>query len=431
MLNRRANERPSLIPRASRQRRETMLMSKDAFKHLLVKHCQREIRDGRDFCLVGLHVLEYEQVASQSPQAADQLLRLVEDICLRSQREKDRLCRLDSGHFILILPDNDKTTAEKTLERLAGTLAGAKTHYHQKPLRASTTFQIAHSKDLGANIESLLSAVGCCLTDRGEIALSQISIAALMRPNSNNFEIWLDRYKNLRLFSEDSLVVDGHTIVTTRYKAFDSWSHKESELKKFCLSGNICKTDTVEKITKRTRVLEELDHKNIIATTDFQFENESTLYLATPSIAYPTLADYLQTKELDGETLLDWFYQLLNLLIYLQSLVPPIVPSPLTEESLLVGDDDLLLLHNFEANYLFACLPHGEQSTSNTDLNYQKIIVSIGQLLGNLTERYTLRPQLNIAPLLSKLKEPLPKELNSAYKVRAALKPFEVHSKAN
>lgn len=421
MLNRRANEKPSLLPRASRQRRETMLMSRESFKHLLLKYCQREIRDGRDFCLAGLSVLEYEQVFQASEQAADQLLRLVEDICLRSQREKDRLCRLSSGIFILILPDTDKEAAQNTLDRLAGTLAGAKTHYHQKPLKASTTFRVAHSKDLGANIESLLNAVGCCLDERGTIDLLHCQKTSELPPtDSATFEIWCRRYEEIVSIETQTLNIHGHEVTKTTHNAVDGWSKEKLRLDKFAFAHTETKADTLDKITKRMRVLEDLDHPSINAAKDFQFENSETLWIAKSLLSYPSLKMYIQKATITEEIILDWCHQLLNLIIYLQSLVPPVVPPLFNNENLLVGQDNQLILSNHEANYLFACLNHGEQNSSNTDVNYQAVIVSLGKLMLSLANG----KETKIANLLKKLNDPLPKELNTAYKVRQALKPY-------
>lgn len=423
MLNRRANERPPLIPRASRQRRETMIVHREAFKHLLSKYCQREIRDGRDFCLVRLNVLEYEQVFQTSEQAADQLLRLVEDICLRSQREKDRLCRLDSGNFILILPDTDKDLAEKTLERLAGTLAGAKTHYHQKTLKASTIFRIAHSKDLGANIESLLNAIGCCLDETGNIDLLEVTCNELPQSDTFAFENWIRRYKKGDTVNQEVLKVKGVDIATTTYEAIDSWANAEVYLDKFVFDVTI-NADTLDKIVKRTRVLQELDHPALLSTIDFQV-TDNELWHAKPPILHESLKTYADKNKITELQIIDWCHQLLNLLIYLQSLVPPVIPTLFTKDNLFVGDEEQLILTNFEANYVFACLNIGEQNSSNTDLDYQAVIVSLGRLMLNLLGDKDTK----IESLLNRLKNPLPKELNSAYKVRQALKPFESYGR--
>lgn len=420
MLNRRANERPSLIPSASRQRRETMIMAKEAFKHLLLKYCQREIRDGRDFCVAALHVLEFEQVATANEQAGDQLLRLVEDISLRSQREKDRLCRLGQGNFILMLPDTDKASAESALDRLAATLSGAKTHYHQKPLRASTTFRIAHSKDHGSNIESLLSALGLCLDDSGDIGLLKATQLEAPVTNFDNFAIWQKRYKNTSQLSEETLNIRANKILKTDYSAQDTWSHEEKLLSKFQFPG-VYRSDIAEKIIKRTRILEELNHPGLITTQDFQFEDTQTLWITKPKNCYMSLENYVSKSNFD-DILLDWSHQLLNILIYLQTLIPPIVPPPFSLQNLVVGTDNHLILNNFEADYLFACLPDGEQQSSNSDLNSQAI-VSLGQLFMNL------KPEARLTTLFQKLQNPLPKELDSPYKVRAALKPFEGYGK--
>jgi len=399
-----------------------MLMSKEAFKHLLLKYCQREARDGRDFCLAGLNVLEYQQVQELSEQAAQQLLRLVEDICLRSQREKDRLCRVGLGTFILILPDTDKKAAELTLERLVGTLSGAKTHYHQRPIRASTTFRIAHSKDLGANIEALLASIGLTLNEAGTIDLSKTGVTAT-KTSSDNFAIWLTRYKNVSSIGQECFDIGNHKIQATNFTAQDAWSNSQVLLRKFEFENDSIQ-DTLDKIIKRTRTLEELDHPSLIATKDFQLENENTLWLARHAVTHLPLKDYSRNK-IGEETITNWCYQLLNLIVYLQSLIPPVVPPLFSQENLLVNENQHLLLTNFEAGYLFACLANGEQITSNTDLDYQAVIVSIAQLMKDLIDSSSMaEPKIN--SLFEKLKSPLPKDLGTAYKVRAALKPFEV-----
>lgn len=420
MLNRRANERPGLIQRANRQRQETMLLTREAFRHLLLKYCQREIRHGQDFCLAGLNVLEYEQVQEIDEQAADQLMRLVQDICLRSQREKDRLCRLSGGNFVLILPDTDKHSAEKSLERLASTLAGAKTHYHQKPLKASCTFHIAHSKELGANIEALLNAIGFGLDETGDISLSHAGLKSHASTDSGNFDLWFKRYKDPAKLSEKQLQINGNNIATTDYRAVDQWSNSDVLLRQCEFVDSSSKSDTVDKITKRACILEELDHPGIVATTDFQFENDKCLWLAREALSHPSLKTYIESNKIDHELALDWCHQLLNLVIYLQSLVPPIVPALFNTENLLVNDAGHLVLVNFEANYLFACLAHGAQS-SNTDLNYQAIIVNIGQLISEILND----DESKLKSLLQRLKQPLPKEFDTAYKLRALLKPIE------
>lgn len=418
MLNRRANDRQRLIQRASRQRRETILVTREAFKHLLLKYCQREIRHGQDFCLAALNVLEFEQVLEINEQAADQLMRLVQDICLRSQREKDRLCRLSGGSFVLILPDIGKDSAEKTLDRLAATLAGAKTHYHQKPLKASCTFRVAHSKDLGSNIEALLDTIGLCLDETGDISLSYVGQSSHASTDSGNFAIWLKRYKDLAKLTVGELQIQGNAIAITDYKAVDQWSNSEVLFRQYQFVDSTGNSDTVDKIIKRACILGQLDHPGIVATSDFQMENDQSLWIARPKLSHPSLKTYIETNQIDSPVVLDWCHQLLNLVIYLQSLAPPIVPGLFNRENLLVSKTGQLLLFDFEANYLFACLGHGEQSSSNTDLNYQAIIVSIGQLISELLTNNDSQ----LKPILQKLQQPLPKEFNSAYKLRALLK---------
>lgn len=417
------------------------LIAPDAVGSLVLKHSQRFCKDGRPFSVASLDILEYEQVANVlGAAAADQLDRLGKLVCTNSLRGSDRVCFFEPGHTLILLPDTDAISARLVLERITHSIASARLQYKNKPLRASGAFQVAscditasESEILVPDSEALLESVGYKFDTLGSLYNTQLSSMRLFtkkqRPFSGSFSVWSDRYVNIQSVKTETPIVQNQLpsgVVYIRAAALDQWqASRQVNLKMFELADRNAKfaPDSLGLVARRARVLQQIDHPGVTKLLDFHSYEDRSLYLVENQVIGTRLKDVRATLE----TVLNWCLQLCNTLIYLQGLMPPLIPPPLQMENFMVSPDSQLILMDYEVPYLLSPLMLVGDSQEVVDPAHLSAPHNKFGMENLLTFIYDLISKSEHSQAFYGLMDgtdpdKLPEKLNSIFKIRAELR---------
>jgi hypothetical protein len=403
-----------------------------------MKYIRRQARYGRSFCLTVVEILEYEQVKKvYGPQAAQQLHRLGQDVCARYMRAADRMCGDYRGRYLMLLPDTQPDEAARALERLVQLISSAKTHYHHKQLRASCSFRIVDSRQFGSDPEVLLGALGFKIDEEGSLILEtgpspacQGAISA--QPFSGDFEAWAQRYAEMVSVGEER---QGIHLRVSRRAALDLWQGGRKPVTVKVIEPGVpdktFDTSTLELLARRARVLQAIDHPGVLGLIDYHLKDRRKLYLVQETISGVTLSDYASRHDIGSFDVLDWALQICNSVIYLQGLMPPVVPPPPDERSFVVSEQKHLVLFDFEVPYLFPDWYQPGQMSGEDILAvaqgrpvaaYTPVLSGFACLMRSLVVR-VCDPSGDFAALLQRFKDgEVPAEYNTFFKLRAAVK---------
>lgn len=135
----------------------------------------------------------------------------------------------------------------------------------------------------------------------------------------------------------------------TAYDATDS-DGGEIVLKEFILPVYVdisVRKQALERMNNEVKLLQALDHPQIVKLIDFFFEDHRN-YLVLEKITGNSLRMMVeQGKKFSEEEVISLSIQMCDILIYLHSLEPPIVHRDFTPDNLILRDDGLLKLLDF------------------------------------------------------------------------------------
>lgn len=439
-LERRASGRGSARKQANVVS-EPSVIAADGVRSLITKLSQRYCKDGRPFAIASLDILEYEQVSNVlGPVAAEQLDRLGKVVCTNSLRGSDRVCFFEPGHILIILPDTSEAAANLVMERITQSIASAKLQHKNKPLRASGAFQVAAIEvyDDGAEIlapdtEALMESVGYKFDAQEHLYNTQLSSMRLFtkkqRPFSGSFSVWSDRYDNIITTKLEKSVDSSplpQGLIFIRATAEDLWqANRTVNLKMFELADRAMRFDpeALILVARRARVLQQIDHPGVSRLVDFHTYEDRCLYL----IENQVIGTPLMNVRTSLETVLGWGVQLCNTLIYLQGLMPPLIPPPLKIENFVVSPENQLVLLDYEVPYLLSPLMiqnDASAETNATSLSAPYNRFGMENLLMFLYDMIAKSEQnRNLSDLFEvKDADKLSEKLNSLFKIRAELK---------
>jgi hypothetical protein len=127
------------------------------------------------------------------------------------------------------------------------------------------------------------------------------------------------------------------------------------------------------------------------------------------------------------ETVLGWGVQLCNTLIYLQGLMPPLIPPPLKIENFIVSADNQIVLLDYEVPYLLSPLmvqadAAAETNASSLSAPYNRfgmenLLMFLYDMIAKSEHQRNLSDLFDVQDS-NKLSE----KLNSLFKIRAELK---------
>lgn len=438
-LERRAGGRAG-VRRNANTTNEPSLIAPDGVKSLITKLSQRYCKDGRPFAIASLDILEYEQVSNVlGAVAAEQLDRLGKVVCTNSLRGSDRLCFFEPGHILIILPDTTEEAANIVMERITQSIASAKLQHKNKPLRASGAFQVAASdvaedgaEILAPDTEALMESIGYKFDAQDHLYNTQLSSMRLFtkkqRPFSGSFSVWSDRYVNIITTKLEKSVDNSplpQGVIFIRATAEDVWqANRTVNLKMFELSDRSGKFDpeALALVARRARVLQQIDHPGVSRLVDFHTYEDRCLYL----IENQVIGKPLGSIRANLETVLGWGVQLCNTLIYLQGLMPPLIPPPLKIENFVVSAENQIVLLDYEVPYLLSPLmvqqDISETNTSSLSAPYNRfgmenLLMFLYDMIAKSEHHRDLSDLFDV-----KESDRLSEKLNSLFKIRAELK---------
>lgn len=438
-LERRASGRGNARKQASAVSEPTVIAA-DAVRSLVSKLSQRYCKDGRPFAIASLDILEYEQVSNVlGAGAAEQLDRLGKVVCTNSLRGSDRVCFFEPGHILILLPDTNEASAHLVMERITQSIASAKLQHKNKPLRASGAFQVAASdiaesgvEILAPDTEALMELVGYKFDAQGHLYNTQLSSMRLFtkkqRPFSGSFSVWSDRYINIQTTKLEKSVDSSplpQGVIFIRATAEDQWqANRTVNLKMFELADRAGKfdADALGLVARRARVLQQIDHPGVSRLVDFHTYEDRCLYL----IENQVIGKPLINVRANLETVLGWGIQLCNTLIYLQGLMPPLIPPPLKIENFIVSADNQIVLLDYEMPYLLSPLmvqsdiPETDLSPLSAPYNrfgMENLLMFLYDMIAKSEQNRNLSELFDV-----KDADKLSEKLNSLFKIRAELK---------
>jgi GGDEF domain-containing protein len=419
------------------QEKSTISVTPAQFKQQLLKYCQRQTKHNRSFCLAAIRILEYDQVARESGEhAAEQLSRLVQDVSAKYLRDADRITMPAPGRFLALLPDTDHAGAYRALNRIASSVASSKLHYKHKPLHASCSIQIASSEQVGSDPEALLENLGYSYDSDGKLQIADVRIHEVSHPTpfSGSFDVWFSRYNraswNEGVVRREELEVPG--IRVEQFEAIDTWQSQEPVIVQTVRQedGTAFSAEQLEIIHKRARVAQHLDHPCITTVFDYHVKDQAILYLVREKLALAEPSIYMSDDHPDIAIMLDWLVQMCNALIYMQGVVPPIVP-PVLDECLYIDiSKGSPAIVDYELPYLLPdCYTSLEVTAQEAEAAsqgrpvaaYRPVIESLASFMESVQKSCPTGCK-RLADLIQKLRaEDLPKGLNTIFKIRAAL----------
>lgn len=418
---------------------EPTVIAPDAVRPYILKQAQRYCKDGRPFSIACLDILEYEQVTNVlGAHAAEQLDRLGKVVCTKTLRGSDRVCFFEPGHTLIILPDTNESNAILVMERITQSIASAKLTYKNKPLRASGAFLVAacDTAESGVEIlapdtEELMGLIGYKLDAQGNLYNTELSSMRLFtrkqRPFSGSFSVWSDRYIDIQTTKLERSVDQSPLplgMIFIRATAKDQWqANRTVNVKMFELADRAGKFDPEKLglVARRARVLQQIDHPGLSRLIDFHSYEDRCLYLVENQV----IGKPLEGVRADLETVLGWGVQLCNILIYLQGLMPPLIPPPLKIENFVISSEDHLILLDYEMPYLLS--PLIVQAETETDANtmsapynrfgMENLMMFLYDMLSKSEQNKAFSELFDVAD-----SDRLSEKMNSLFKIRAELK---------
>lgn len=389
------------------------------------------------FCVASLDVIGYEELEDESGHhAAEQVNNFVIDICRKFIRDADRICLERPGHFLFLLPESDASGGKQALTRVAQTLAANRLQHKHQSLHVTCSFKVAYSGEYGSDAEALLAATGYRIAETGELIRvdspgpSSILPGEGWEPFCGDFSVWSQRYSRMQGNLQHT---EGEFLEVKTLTSQDHWCSDQQVTVRIMgplHRRTIFDTTLLELIERRARVLQSIDHPHVTPLRDYHISKRSQLYVVRADIdAIPLLQ--AANHGVSASNILEWTIQICNGLIYLQSLIPPVVPPPLEECVYVVPDTNQIIFIDYEIPYLF---PHWYQKipVSNLEIEaalqgrpvaaYGPVIQSLSRLLKSLFKLSPV-PLAKFSTLLDKISQvDLPRDLNTIYKIRSAVK---------
>lgn len=410
--------------------RQSRLISPTSFKQVLFKYCHRQTRTGRTFALASLEIRNLSRVAEKlGNDAGRRITRATVNTILKASRDADRICEVNPGQYLLILPDTKHGSEDAVLSRLESEIRTGKVSYNKQSIETDVSYRCVHSAAMGTDPEFLLNEIGYRVPKYSgaleKISQGDAASIKIVKPFSGSFATWLERYSTTGEKTE--LKTDRHIIIYSQ-TGRDSWLDNQKVVFKIIEPKETHyfeKQANLDALFHRARVLQGMEHPGINPCIDFHIKDPDALYLVEKAAAGETLSQLASTP--DTAMLVDWSMQICNIIIYFQTLMPPVVPTELTKERLLISPDGTLFITDFEADYLFPewYQPHAvtkeemDAAQQGRPIRaFEPVIVSFARLMRSLID-----DENQVSAVFDSLTDKVwPKHLNTVYKIRSELK---------
>lgn len=332
----------------------------DAFIEVLNRYCRRFLRDGKNFSLASLRILEYERVKSTAGnELADQLDRLGANIVCSALRGEDRICFVAPAQYLVLMPGTTYDDAHGAMQRAAQTIGEKSVRQKGHVVRPSVTFMVTSPLTAGGTscdtdtlvaTEILLGEVGFDLGTHNELIdrtlRDRTENGGACKVFTGSYDAWFERYKRV-----------GEQLT-------DTWSPGTQNIILRLWEPSV-DTDTGvnhETLLRRLRALQSIEHPAFNKVTDFFITSDWKVTLISPKTegvelkgstdkkAHKKLANSL--SDVTDSTILNWAIQICNALIAAQAMSPPLVLSSFSKIKVTLSQKDRIVLSDFESEYL-------------------------------------------------------------------------------
>jgi hypothetical protein len=395
-----------------------LLQAPDAFKQTLLKYSARHLKTGTSFAVLCAHLNNYESLRRDDEEALRHWLISFEQEWTNSLREMDRVSVLSPDYLLVLLPETDEASAnlvrarlEVSTRTLSSQLIGVR--------RPQVEIRMSHSDTVGGDVELLLQHLNCCIDEHGQLVpLRNLS----GRLSTGALSVWQARYQVSKKKTQSSSGSNLDTFSNNKKWSVsqaswcDLWDSSTAVLT-LCAESKAGQLEGVhrESMIIKARTLQGVDHPNVLGCLDFFIEGNEKLFLVLPARELTPIEQWMTAKKnsIEPAVAAGWAHELLQALIYLHTLVPPVIPSKNLVSLLFVDQDQSLVVSNFHLPYL---LDELESATNELAL---RDFASAMQLLFKSTK--SAPPEVNelVEKLLS---QKVPEEINTLYKLRTVLK---------
>lgn len=396
-------------------------LSAEAFQEVLNRYCRRAQKDGRDFCVASLSVLEYKTASELEKEHLD---KAVVNVLLKFLRSEDRISFIEPAHYLILTPYTSYEDASKAMKRVAERISRSKIRVKTKFIHPSAYVKVissasrtSHEKgEIAIDCEAIYNGIGYRFDAKGRLRCIDDADEELAEPLfRGRFPEWKQRYR----VGKDNVVhdvwSDDAPVELRELRMLDCSTWGDGTISS-TMSGNLL---------RRLRSMQNLDHPNIPRLVDFYVRKDGTLTLVSaPSVGIDLREKATQIGsefKVNTDTMVSWLTQILNALVALQAMSPPAVPSSFDDIKIVVREngssEGQITLSNHENEYLKnALLNGGEESPAAQNL-MQGLIEFIVKLDANCREDSDKR----FAAFLRKLDA---NSLSTPYKLRTQLKYF-------
>ncbi len=328
-------------------------LSSEAFHEILSRYCRRAQKDGREFCLASLSVLEYK---TASEQEKEQLDKAVVNVLLKFLRSEDRISFIEPAHYLILTPYTSFDDANTAMKRVAERISNSKIRVKTKFIYPSAFVKVISSasrttregNETIVDCESIYNSLGYTIDGKGRLRCLEDDDESHMEPLfRGNLDGWLQRYKTDKHKVMHDLWNENAPVESRELKIFESEDIVNATING-ALFGNLL---------RRLRALQNVDHPNISRLYDFYARRDGSMILITAPTDGIDLKDESTTKpKVDTETLVSWLNQILNALVFMQAMSPPAVPSSFENIQVFVCDrgspSERIIVANYEPEYL-------------------------------------------------------------------------------
>ncbi len=412
-------------------------LGEDAFHETVNRYCRRFLKDGRDFCLASMTVLEFKRATDNE---RDSLDKAIVRVLLKQLRSEDRVCCIEPAHYLILIPSSDinegRAAIKRVTEKISQTRVKKGASYMQPSASAKVVSagQGQENENTDGNFidpEALYKSVGYTLDSKGKLFSIEGKRDCQSEPLfRGSYEGWLERYapgRNLsrKIHAETASVLmhdlwNANAPVEMRQFQIANLSNEKSASTGSALSASLL---------RRLRILQNLKHPGINGLIDFYICSEGRLTLVSKlpeGFELSTNQTDLNSIpfEVNAAILLSWLNQILSTLTALQSLVPPVVPSSLDEMRMFCCDHDIkpggqIILSGFEKNYLLSSTVLSSESPA---AGQQSLIEEIVKFILELAAR--IEPSEELSQLVRLLQNLDDASSSKTIKLSACLKKF-------
>ncbi|MDZ4836085.1 MAG: hypothetical protein SGJ27_20090 [Candidatus Melainabacteria bacterium] len=430
-------------------------LSEDAFHETIGRYCRRFQKDGRDFCLASITVLEYKHASEKE---RDQLDKAVVGVLFKQLRAEDRICFVEPAHYLVLLPSAEIEEANVAIRRVTEKISQSKIKQKSSVMQPSAFSRVVSAQqkatqgqgEIVVDPETLYNSVGYTLNAKGKLLSLEDNEDSPSEPLfRGNFDGWMERYvpekrsaakKGVaasKASSNSTHLEGGASLVRMQ----DQWTGKalvEVRELKLSIDGTEVTTSSAASanLLRRLRILQNLDHPGINKLLDFYaFRDGSLLLVNRPPEGIELTREYLNGKsespaetDADATVLISWLQQILGALIAMQSLVPPVVPASFDGIRVFYFDTDnkdggQIVLSNFDTDYLSSSAQLNSESGGHVAASgQQNLLDGIVKFILEFAARSEKTPEL--VKLVKVLENLDANSLSTPYKLRAHLKKF-------